>query len=139
MAPHMQPQWEPLRLTYPPSMQLLPHQTPIVSMGDQGNTNLEFQASTNYMDEFMDEPSQTMDTIKWKMQFGQHEIDFCPKCNKDLIHHSLNFSMQLDGIHREQECEEQQSLNKQFRRRMLINKVECEASKDDASAGQRDR
>jgi len=136
MAPHTPPLWQPLHPTYPPSLQPLPHQNPVFSISDQGN--LESQALTNHVDPLENEPIQTMDTIKWKMQFGRHEIDFCPKCNKDLIHRSSNFRMQIDGIHREEDCKEQQSLNKRFRLRMLNKRMECEASNAHASAGEQD-
>jgi hypothetical protein len=123
--------WQPLPPMYPASMQPVPYQTFILPISDQ--YNLKSQTLTNHMDPLLNEPNQTMEASRWKVQFGQHAIDFCPKGNKDLIHYSPNFSTELDGIHREQEYKAQQSLNMRFRPRILVKWMDREASKGHAS------
>jgi predicted RNA-binding Zn-ribbon protein involved in translation (DUF1610 family) len=125
MATYTPPLWEPLHPKYPPLMQPLPHQTPFFTISDQGS--FKPLASTN-----------SMDTIRWKMQLGKHRIEFCPKCGKDLIHRSSSFGTRLDGIHREEECEKQRSLNKQFGLKYRSNRVEREVNRTHASAAEPD-
>jgi hypothetical protein len=57
---------------------------------------------------------------------------------KDLIHRSSSFGTRLDGIHREEECEKQRSLNKQFSLKYRANKVEREVNRAHASPAEPD-
>lgn len=131
--------WPSPHPSYPPHTEpflghpLYPHPS-ILVFPDQGNS--QPAATMSYAGTSSQSTNQSLDVIRWQMQYGKHKLEFCPKCRLDLIHHFGSFSTQFNGRwHTREDCAEQLRLNGRFRERLRTNReAREEINKAHASA-----
>ncbi|KAF7506269.1 hypothetical protein GJ744_012077 [Endocarpon pusillum] len=113
--PSYPPHTEPF-LGYPPYSH-----SSIFIIPDHGNS--QPAATMSYVATSSQSTNQSLDVIRWQMQYGKHKLEFCPKCRLDLIHHFGSFSTQFNGrCHTREDFAEQLRLNGRFQERLRINR-----------------
>ena len=110
-SPHMEPFFGHPPCSHP-SILIIPN-----------HDNSHPAATTSYIGTSSQSTNQSMDAIRWQMQYGKHKLEFCLKCRLDLIHHFGSFSTQFNGRwHTREDCAEQLRLNERFRERLRTNR-----------------